>query len=97
MIIKMFGIMDLIVALAFFINNFFDKTSDWFPNKIILVLAIYIIIKGLFFLFTWDLASIIDIICGILILLSTYWIIPAILASIVIIFLLQKAFFSFVS
>lgn len=97
MIIKLFGIADLLVALAFMLNNLFDKTSNWFPNSIVLFLAIYLIIKGFFFVLTWDLASTIDIICGILILLSIYISIPTVLSIIILIFIIQKAFFSLIS
>ncbi len=98
MILKLFGIADLMVALAFLINRWFDKPStNWFPDKILLVLAIILIIKGVFFLMTADFASAIDIISGIIIVLSIYITIPLILAAIVFIFLIQKAAFSLIS
>lgn len=97
MIIKLFGVADLLVALAFMLNSLFDKTSNWFPDNIVLILAIYLLVKGIFFVFTWDLASIIDIICGILVILSLYLSLPAVLSIIIVIFIIQKAVFSLIS
>ena len=97
MLHKIFGIADLIVAGAFFLNNWFDKSNSWFPNNIVLFLAIYLIVKGLFFLVNLDFASIIDIICGIIIIISLSIHIPLVLAAVVLVFLLQKAIFSIIS
>ncbi len=97
MIFKILGILDLITALVFLINNWFDKTLHWFPDKIVLVLAIYLIIKGIFFLISLDFASIIDIICGIVIILSLYFTIPLLLAAIIFIYLLQKSILCLIS
>jgi len=97
MLHKVLGVADLITALAFFLNTFLDKTDHWFPDKIIIILAIYLIIKGIFFLVSLDFASIIDIICGIILILSIYMFIPLILSTVVLVFLLQKAIFSLIS
>lgn len=92
MIHKLLGVADLITAAAFLINNWFDKTpANWFPNNIVLFLAIYLLIKGLFFLITLDFASAIDVISAIVIILSLHISIPIVLAAVIFIFLIQKA------
>jgi|SRR3989338_8314158 len=97
MLVKLFGIFDILTAIVFFINNTFDKTSNWFPNIIILVAAIYLIAKGLFFVLTADLASLMDIIAGTIMLISFWTAIPLLLAAVVIIYIIQKGLFSLVS
>ena len=94
MLIKLFGVLDLLTAIVFLINNNFDKAHNWFPNSIVLILAVYLLLKGIFFVLILDFASLIDIICAVIILISLYiWITP-ILAFLVIIFLAQKGIFS---
>jgi len=93
MITKLLGIMDLVTAIAFLLGNAFS----WFPSGVILFFAGYLLIKGLLFLIFLDFASIIDIICGLIILISIWLPVSTILAIIVVIYLLQKAFFSIAS
>ena len=97
MITKLFGILDILTALAFFLNNNFDRTGSWFPNSLVLILAIYLIIKGIIFVIILDFASLIDIICAIIILISLVTPINAVLTFLVVIFLFQKGIFSVVS
>lgn len=97
MLVKLFGILDLFVAIIFFINNNLDKIDGWFPDKIVLYAGIYLLIKGLFFVLTFDFASLLDIICAIIIIISIYTPVSLIISAIVIILLLQKGFFSLVS
>lgn len=96
MLIKILGILDIIAGLLFFIDSAFNK-SGWFPEKIILYIGIYLLIKGLLFVFTLDLLSIIDIICGGIILLSLLIHIPFLIVFLVVFFLIQKGFLSIVS
>jgi hypothetical protein len=96
MLVKLLGIIDIVLALLFFINNNFDK-SNWFPNKIILIVGIMLLVKGIIFVLMLDFASLIDIACGIIIILSAFMHIHVLLAFIVCIFLIQKGILSLVS
>lgn len=95
MLLRVFGVIDFAIA-AFFAINIFDKLG-FFPDKIILIAGIVLLVKGIFFLIFMDFASIIDIICGIIIIISIFIPISQIISALVVIFLLQKAFFSTVS
>jgi hypothetical protein len=97
MLVKLFGIFDLIIAIIFFLNNNLDKIGGWFPDRIVLYAGIYLLIKGIFFILTLDFASLLDIICAIIIIASIYTPVSLIISAIVIILLLQKGFFSLVS
>ena len=94
--IKILGIFDILTALLFLINNF-DKSDAWFPNKIVLIAGIYLLIKGVLFLFILDFASSLDVISAVIILLSLVISIHPVLSLIVIIFLVQKGIFSLLS
>ena len=96
MLVKILGISDLIIAILFVINTNLDK-SGWFPDKIILYAGIFLLVKGIFFALTLDFASILDIICAGIILISLAVHIPLLITAIVIILLLQKGFLSLVS
>ncbi len=94
--IKLFGVLDVLAALAFFLNNNFDKLNHWFPNNLVLILGLYILIKGIIFLIILDFASAIDVICGIIILLSLSFSINPIITFLVTLFLIQKGILSLV-
>lgn len=94
MIIKLLGFLDIVAAILFFINNSFFNIL---PTSIILVVAIYLIIKGVIFVISADMASIIDIACGIVILSSAFFVLPRLVAVIVAVYLVQKGVFSMLS
>lgn len=87
MIIYLFGIMDflsgILLILASF--NFHIWNFSW-------IFAAYLIIKGLIFIKSFT--SLIDIVCGILIVLAVYDIVNF-LTWIAAFWLFQKSFFSF--
>jgi len=93
MIIKIFGILDLIAAIIFGLSYYFH----FIPKTIIFIIAGYLIIKGAIFLFSKDIASIIDVGCGIVILLSIFLSISNLIFIITLIFLIQKGVFSLLS
>jgi hypothetical protein len=98
MLLQIFGILDIITGILFFINNTFDKSgSNWFPNRIIIIAGIYLLVKGLIFVILLDFASAIDIIAAVIILISVLVHIPVILTAIVLLFLIQKGIFSLAS
>jgi len=93
MLIKILGITDIIIAILFTINANLDKWN-WFPDRIILWAGIFLLIKGILFVLTLDFASLLDIICAIVILLSLTFNISLLISAIVILILLQKGFLS---
>ena len=94
MIIKLFGIVDFLIAAILLIQNYFFKI---FPSSVIWTVGIYLLIKGIAFVIILDFASLIDIICGIIIILTIFFNVPGLLIGAVILWLLQKGFFSIVS
>ena len=85
MIVKILGIMDVIIAVTFIL-------AQWsFGYKIGLILAIYVIIKSLFFMPNF--ASAIDLVGGVYLLLIVFGF-HQVFAVIFVIWFLQKGFFS---
>lgn len=102
--IKYLGILDLITAFIYFIYYFAFGYALWGVfAKIMLIFAVYLLIKGAFFLLLSvasgiDYFSIIDIFASIVMLLSlNRSFIPETLAILVIILILMKGFFSLFS
>jgi hypothetical protein len=92
--IKILGIFDILTALLFWIFATFHID---FLYKFIMVLAIILIIKGAIFLISLDIASIIDIVMGGIIVLSLFIALPKLLVFFIAFFLIQKGIFSLVS
>ena len=93
MIVKILGLADLIVAAIFLISVYFLS----FPTTIILVAGIYLLIKGLIFSILLDVASILDVICAMIILLSIPFNLSLLLSSVVLLFLILKGIMSLAS
>ena len=92
MIGKLLGIGDILTAILFnFYNNF-----GLFPTEWVLVFGIYLLIKGGLFSLSLDIASIIDVICAILMLGSLHFnfILPGIAVGIIGIYLIIKGLMS---
>ena len=87
------GILDLISALILGLKFVFSS----FPDKIVIIAAIYLIVKGALFLMSKDFASIIDIFCGIVLIFSAFMIIPFPIFALTLVFLVQKGIFSLIS
>jgi hypothetical protein len=92
MLLKILGILDFIAGFLFLLDSF---GGFLFINGLVVGFGIYILIKGLIFSLTGDFASIIDILCGIIMIISLAFTFPVAISLIVAIFLFQKAFFSF--
>jgi len=90
MIIKLFGILDILVGMFFWISAFFQII----PDSLIILSALYLIAKGVGFLISEHFASITDIIAGAIIFASLSFAIPSVIVIIVSIYLLQKGIFS---
>jgi len=90
MIVKIFGGLDLITAILFWIS----ATFNFLPSGLIMILALYLIAKGAAFLISKDIASVLDIIAGVIIFISLSFQFPTIVVTLVTIYLLQKGVFS---
>lgn len=91
MIVKVLGLLDILVAIAFWIYGVFNFNA---MNPFILVLGMFLLIKGLIFAFNLNVASILDIISSFIIIYASSNEISNIIIIIVSIFLLQKGIFS---
>ena len=90
MVVKILGTLDLITAVLFWLSI----TFKIIPESFIIILALYLIAKGAAFLISKDVASVLDIITGILIFASIPFQLPRIVITLTIIYLLQKGIFS---
>lgn len=92
MIIKLLGILDIVAAviILFFFWNFVSPV--W-----IAIAAGYFLVKGwAFFLMAKDFASVIDIGVGLLLFIAAFVTLPTIFFVITVIWIIQKAAFSFI-
>ncbi len=93
MIVKILGILDIIAGFSFWLNGFFHL----FPDSFMMAIVIYLIVKGVLFIISKDIASVLDIISGIVIYLSLNVVLPGFVIIIVTFFLLQKGIFSLIA
>lgn len=93
MIIKILGLLDIITAFSFWLFAFFGI----FPRSLIIFFAFYLLIKGVIFLMSADIASILDIISAGIIFLSLSFAMPKFIVIITVLFLIQKGLFSLAS
>ena len=93
MIIKVLGILDIISAVLFWIFASFNII----PTTIITIVAFYLLIKGVMFVMSKDIISILDILIAGVIFLSLTYTIPLVIVVIISLFLLQKGVLSLLS
>jgi len=93
MIAKVMGIIDLIVAAIFYLSIKTPIIAD----KLIWIIGIYLVIKGIGFALLLDFASIFDVISGIVILLTLFITLNPLIFYIVLVFLIQKGLFSLIN
>ena len=91
MIIKILGAIDILCALGILLFRF----VGFIPQKVILVLSVILLTKGLIFLLNKDFASIGDVISGVIMILAIHLTVPGTLILLISFFLLQKGAFSF--
>ncbi|HIG95890.1 TPA: hypothetical protein HA249_03290 [Candidatus Woesearchaeota archaeon] len=88
---KLLAIVDLVAVFAIL-------ASPILPTKVIMYCAGYLILKGgLFAITSYDIASMLDVICGIIIMLLAFDISNGTVNLIVLLYLVQKILLSFVS
>lgn len=90
MIIKILGILDIIAAILFWIFGMFHII----PSNIILIIAFYLLIKGIIFIISLDVASILDVIVSILIFISINFMLPKVAVFLISLYLIQKGVLS---
>ena len=90
MIVKILGILDIIAAILFWLFGMFHIV----PSSIILIIAFYLLIKGIIFVISLDAASIIDIVVSILMFISLNFNFPKVIIFLIAFFLLQKGIIS---
>lgn len=91
MIVKILGVFDILAAILFWLFAFFHII----PASLITLVALYLLAKGLIFLISLDIASIIDVIVSVIIFISLAVQIPHIIVFLITLYLLQKGVISF--
>lgn len=90
MILKILGIMDILAALSFWAFSIFHII----PSSVILIFAVYILVKGIIFLISEHIASVFDILIAFVMFLSLSVSIPQIIVILLTLILIQKGAFS---
>jgi len=90
MIIKILGILDIFIAIVFWLFGIFHII----PSNIILLLGLILLGKGLIFCIKPNITSILDIIVAIVIITATTIEFPFLVIVLIALFLLQKGIFS---
>ena len=93
MFLKALGILDLFSVIIFILYSY----TPFKLTTLLIICAIYLLSKGLIFLLFGDLISIIDVVCGIVLLLTLFFILPKLIVMVVCIFIIQKGLFSLIS
>ncbi len=93
MLVKLLGILDIFIAVCFWIFGVFHIL----PEKFIMILGIILLVKGVIFIIGLSIASIIDIVCAIIIIIATSVNVPLVMIVLVALFLVQKGLFSLLS
>lgn len=91
MIIKLFGVFDILTGLIFWLFAIFNIDSF---SSFVLLLGMILLVKGFAFGFNFNIASVLDIISSFIIIYASTNEISNIIVIIVSIFLLQKGVFS---
>lgn len=87
MLVKLLGFIDLAAVIAVLLSSIL-------PTRVLLALGIFIILKGFTFGITRSVMNMLDIVCGVLIILMAFKITSLTIIILVTLFLLQKALFS---
>jgi len=90
MILKILGVGDLIIAAIFILSYLWHII----PDTWLFVMAGYLALKGLIFLISLDLASMVDIGCALVMFISAFFNIPFLVGGVVALFLIQKGVLS---
>ena len=91
MIIKILGILDIFVAIFFWVFMIFSIES---LSSFVFLMGLFLLAKGIVFLTQLSIASILDIISSIFIIIGSSFNLPIIIVIIISLFLLQQGIFS---
>ncbi|MGB9748866.1 MAG: hypothetical protein ACP5OZ_01860 [Candidatus Woesearchaeota archaeon] len=89
-VLKVLGVLDLAVAIVL-------SCSTFLSASIVKQAGIYLLLKGVLFSFSGDIASILDILSAIYIIVLSFGISSPFISIIVFVYLLQKALYSIVT
>ena len=92
MIVKALGILDVFIAVCFWIFGVFGFDI---MKGFILILGLILLVKGIIFIMGFSISSFLDIVCALVIIASVSVNVHMIIVFIVAIYLLQKGIFSF--
>ena len=92
MIVKILGILDIFIGICFWLFGIFHIIS----SKFILVLGFFLLVKGIIFVTSLNIVSVLDIISSLIIITASASeiVMPNIVVIIVTLFLLQKGILS---
>jgi len=95
MIIKVLGILDIFVGMCFWLFGIFHII----PSNFILILGLFLLVKGIVFAVGLNVVSVLDIISSLVIITASASeiVMPNLVVIIVTLFLLQKGIFSMFS
>ena len=90
MLVKLLGVMDLAAVIIVLL-------APALPQRMVIYVAIFIAMKGLLFGPLRSIMNLLDIVCGVLIALMAFGITSTLIIVLIVLFLLQKAFFSVIA
>ncbi len=95
MIIKILGILDIFIGIVFWLFGIFNII----PSSFIFIIGLFLLIKGIVFIFGLSIVSALDIVSGIIIMAAsaTSIVMPNLVIILIAIFLIQKGIFSMLS
>ena len=92
MLLKILGILDIFIGICFWIFSF----SGIISYKFMFILGLILLIKGVIFGITLNIASILDVVSALIILINLEGM-PKLVILLVVAFLVQKGIFSLAS
>jgi hypothetical protein len=90
MIVKILGVLDIFIGLCFWLFGIFNII----PESFILILGLFLLVKGVVFITGLSVTSFLDIICAVIIIVASSVNMPNLVVIFVAIFLIQKGVFS---
>jgi len=95
MAVKIFGAIDILVGLVFWVYSMFNLIGwNFIPKGFVIFFGIILLIKGVIFAVSIDFFSILDVIAAILILIGTSVTLPTTMAHVIGIYLVGKGIVS---
>jgi len=95
MAVKIFGALDILVGLIFWVYSMFNLIG-WhlIPKGFVIFLGIILLIKGITFAISMDFFSILDVISAVIILIGTSVTLPTTMAHVIGLYLVGKGIVS---